>query len=460
MAYIADLHIHSRFSRACSPQLNIPNLASWAKLKGIDVLGTGDFLHPLWFAELKSQLKEDGSGFLTYPDNPAVKFVLTVEVASIYSHKGAVRRIHNVIMLSSLASAEKLQRVLLAKKANLSSDGRPIVGIPSKELLRMCLEIDQQAIFVPSHIWTPWFGVFGSQSGYDSLQDCFEDLTQYVYGIETGLSSDPEMNWRVKELDNKSIISCSDAHSLPNLGREATVFEGEVTYEGLWRAISAPSVIVRSEATKQSSTFINKIATGRQGDPRNDKVIGTIEFYPEEGKYHYTGHRNCNIKYSPEDTRAKGTKCPVCGRPLTVGVMERVEELASREDQKSNIKNQNGKITSTQFPNRPGYKMLVPLLQIIAEAFGTAPTTQKVISEYKKLTSSLGSEIKILTKIDIAEIAKIAGDKIAEGVGKVRTGDLVIDPGYDGVYGVVKIWNNESKAEEKQTEVPQLGLFD
>lgn len=428
MAYIADLHIHSRFSRACSQQLNVPNLAAWAKTKGINVMGTGDFLHPLWFAELKSQLKDDGSGFMTH-NSSDVKFVLTVEVASIYSHKGAVRRIHNLIFMPSFESAQKLQQALLAKKANLSSDGRPIVGIPSKDLLRICLEIDPKAVFIPAHIWTPWFGLFGSQSGYDSLQDCFEDLTEYIYGTETGLSSDPAMNWRIKELDNRSIISCSDAHSLPNLGRESTVFAEDLSlgYAGLFTSI------------------------------KEQKIAGTIEFHPEEGKYHYTGHRNCNVKYSPEDTKAKGTKCPVCGRGLTVGVMERVEDLASRENQKLKIKNQNGIIKSEEFPNRAGYRMLVPLLQIIAEAFDTAPTTQKVLTEYKKLTGSLGSEMKILTKIDIEEIAKLSGPKVAEGVDKVRKGDLVIDPGYDGVYGVVKIWNHK---QEEQGEVPQLELFD
>lgn len=431
--YVADLHIHSRFSRACSPQLNVPNLASWAKLKGIDLMGTGDFLHPLWFAELKSQLKEDGSGFLTYQQNPEVKFILTVEVASIYSHKGAVRRIHNVIILPSFAAAEKLQQNLLAKKANLSSDGRPIVGIPSKELLRLCLEIEPKTVFIPAHIWTPWFGVFGSQSGYDSLQDCFEDLTQYIYGIETGLSSDPAMNWRVEELDNRSIISCSDAHSLPNLGREATVFGADLQagYEG----------------------FL--------GDMKEQKLVGTIEFYPEEGKYHFTGHRNCNIKYSPEDTKAKGTKCPVCGRPLTVGVMERVEALAARSSNDLELEKQQGMIKSKAFPKRAGYKMLVPLLQIIAEAFETVPTTQKVISEYKKLVAALGSEIKVLTKVSILEISKVAGSKIAEGVDKARRGDLVIDPGYDGVYGVVKIWrSDEDQTKDGDEETPQLGLFD
>ena len=434
MAYIADLHIHSRFSRACSPQLNVPNLVEWAKYKGINLLGTGDFLHPLWLTELKANLTDDGSGFLTYSKDPSVKFLLTVEIASIYSHPiQHGRRIHNLVFLPSFESAEKFQKVLLNKKATLASDGRPIVGIPSKDLLSMALEASDKALFIPAHAWTPWFGIFGSESGYDSLEECFEDLTPYIYGIETGLSSDPAMNWRVSELDNRSIISFSDAHSLPNLGREATVFGGDISegYQGLLDAI------------------------------KFQKIAGTIEFYPEEGKYHYTGHRVCGIKYSPEDTNSKGTTCPKCGRGLTVGVMERVEEIASRDvGEVGVVKDKEGIIKSKAF-DRPGYRMLVPLLTVLAEAFSSSRTTQKVLSEYKKLTTSLGSEIKILTKVGIDDIAKVSGSKVAEGIKKVRNGDLVIDPGYDGVYGVVKIWGEgEKNVKEQKEEAPQLGLFD
>ncbi len=431
MAYIADLHIHSRFSRACSQQLNIPNLVEWAKMKGIDVLGTGDFLHPLWFSELKINLTENGSGFLTHKSSD-IKFVLTVEIATMYSDKGKGRRLHNLIFLPDFASAETLQKLLLSRRANLASDGRPILGMSSKDLLYLALQASDKAIFICAHAWTPWFGIFGSQSGYDSLKDCFEDLTEYIYGIETGLSSDPAMNWRIKELDNRSILSFSDAHSLPNLGRESTVIGADLSlgYEGLFKAI------------------------------KEQKIAGTLEFHPEEGKYHYTGHRNCNIKYSPEDTKAKGTECPVCKRGLTVGVMERVESLASRSNEELGIKNEEGLIKTTTF-NRPGYKMLVPLLQIIAEVFGTAPTTQKVIFEYKKLIAALGREIKILTKINIEEIAKVSGPKIAEGILKVRKGDLVIDPGFDGVFGVVKIWDYGEEAQSNQeVGAPQLGLFE
>ncbi len=426
MVYVADLHIHSRFSRACSQQLNIPNLVEWAKLKGIDVLGTGDFLHPLWLTELKANLKEDDSGFLSHGDK--IKFVLSVEISSIYSHKGRVRRVHNLVLLPSFAAADKFQKALLARHATLASDGRPIVGISSKDLLAMALEADDKALFIPAHAWTPWFGVFGSQSGYDSLKDCFEDLTDKIYAIETGLSSDPAMNWRVEELDNRSIVSFSDAHSLPNLGREATVIDQSLEdgFAGLWEAL------------------------------RGQKIAGTIEFYPEEGKYHYTGHRNCGVKLDPDEEKQNGVVCPKCGRGLTVGVMSRVEELANRQQQELRIKNQGGIITTEMFSKRPGYQMLVPLLQIIAEAMHSTPTSQKVLNEYKKLTQNLGGEIKVLTKVDLAEIARLVGPKIAEGVGRMRQGKLVIDPGYDGVYGIVKIWPDG----EEIMEAPQLGLFE
>lgn len=426
MAYVADLHIHSRYSRACSPQLNIPNLVEWAKYKGINILGTGDFLHPLWSAELKRDLTEDGTGFLKH-NSSEIKFVLTVEIASIYTDKGKGRRVHNLVCMPDFASAEKFQKELLSRRATLGSDGRPIVGITSKDLLSLALQASEKALFIPAHAWTPYFGIYGSQSGYDSLEECFEDLTEYVYGIETGLSSDPAMNWRIKELDNRSILSFSDAHSLPNLGRESTVFSEDLSqgYSGMFAAIRGPSLRVKHQ-----------------------KIAGTLEFYPEQGKYHYTGHRNCNIKYAPEDTKVKGTICPVCKRGLTVGVMERVEALASRAK-------------SETFPDRAPYKMLVPLHQIIAEAFGIAPTSQKVINEYKKLVNALGGEIKVLTKVSIDDIAKISGPKVAEGVDKDRRGDLVIDPGYDGVFGVVKIWKDEELEQKQEAkEAPQLGLFD
>ncbi|MBI2334628.1 DNA helicase UvrD [Candidatus Daviesbacteria bacterium] len=428
--YVADLHIHSRFSRACSQQLNIPNLVEWAKLKGLDLLGTGDFLHPLWLTELKANLKEDGTGFMQH-NSSDIKFVLSVEISSIYSHKGRVRRVHNLVLLPSFEAADKFQKALLARHATLASDGRPIVGISSKDLLAMALEADEKALFIPAHIWTPWFGVFGSESGYDSLKDCFEDLENKIYAIETGLSSDPAMNWRVAELDDRSILSFSDAHSLPNLGREATVVDGEFSYDGLWRAM-------------KKTTDYRLPTTAEDGSQKTeDKIAGTIEFYPEEGKYHYTGHRNCEVKLNPDEEIKNGIICPKCRRGLTVGVMSRVEKLATRGAQE---------VVS----NRPKYRMLVPLNQIIAEALKVAKTSQKVLNEYKKLATNLGGEIKVLTKVDLAEIGRLVGPKIAEGVDRMRQGKLVIDPGYDGVYGVVKIWPDG----EQISAAPQLGLFE
>jgi uncharacterized protein (TIGR00375 family) len=441
MAYVADLHIHSRFSRACSQALNIPNLVQWGKFKGINLMGTGDCLHPLWLSELKSQLKEDGSGFLTH-QNSDIKFLLTVEVASIYTHRGSGKRIHNLIFLPTFEAVDKFQKALLTKRATLGSDGRPIVGISSKDLLYMALEASSKAIFIPAHVWTPWFGVYGSMSGYNSLTECFEDLAPHIFGVETGLSSDPAMNWRVKELDERSILSFSDAHSLPNLGREATVISGQMEdgFDGLWTAISSPSRIASSQAS------------------RNDGILGTIEFYPEEGKYHYSGHRNCNVKYTPEETLKNGRVCPVCGKNLTEGVMERVEALATRSVEEVKVTRDEQGLIKTSTLSRAGYKMLVPLNQIIAEALNSVKTSQKVEAEYKKLVLALGGEIRVLTKADLSEVAKSSGSKIAEGIDKNRRGDLAIDPGYDGVYGVVKIWSEEK--ENKVEEVPQLELFD
>lgn len=412
MSYIADLHIHSRFSRACSPQLTIPNLARAAKLKGISLLGTGDFLHPLWFAELKRDLKEVGNGLY---EHGGVNFVLACEISLIYSHLGKGRRIHLVVCLPSLEDVASLHSQFSTRGAKLSSDGRPIIGMSAQDFCQIVFEINPRAIIIPAHIWTPWFGMFGSQSGYDSFEDCFGPFADKIYAIETGMSSDPAMNWRVGQLDNKSIVSFSDPHSLPKMGREATIFKSDLDlgYEGLL------------------------------DDLKNRRIEETIEFYPEEGKYHYDGHRNCNFSQGPEKTRQNGTVCPVCGRDLTIGVMYRVDELATRtEKEAKNLK-------------RPEYKMLVPLLEILAETFDMGVSSQRIQNEYKKLTGNLGSEIEILTKTSLEKIAKISGERMAKAIEKVRNGDLVIKPGYDGVYGVVKIWEDDEEIKN-----PQIGLFE
>ncbi len=422
MPYIADLHIHSRFSRACSPQLTIPNLAEAAKLKGIKLLGSGDFLHPLWLAELKRDLTELGNGLFGHN---GTNFVLSCEVALIYSDKGRGRRIHLLTILPSFEDVEQLQSELGKRGGKLSSDGRPILGMSMTDYCKMVFNINPEAILIPAHIWTPWFGMFGSESGYDSLTDCFGPFSDKIYAIETGMSSDPAMNWRVGQLDNKSIVSFSDPHSLPKMGREATVFKGELSYQGL----------------------LNDLKLGNIG--------GTIEFYPEEGKYHFDGHRNCSYSQGPEKTRVLGSTCPVCGRGLTVGVLYRVHSLATRTEADLQLEKVNGWVKSRTLPSRPGYRMLVPLQEIIAETIGAGVSTQKVQNEYKKITISLGDEISILADKSIAEIAKIVGAKIAQAVEKARTGDIVIKPGFDGVYGEVKIWNKEDSEQDNS----QISLF-
>ncbi len=430
MAYVADLHIHSRFARACSRDLNITKLAKWARYKGIDLVGTEDCLHPLWQTELKSVLKEANGGLYQYEDT---KFVFTTEVSCIYSEKGKVYRIHIIILLPSLDSAQKLSGALTKKGGNLASDGRPILGLSSKQLCELVLAAEPKALIIPAHIWTPWFSLYGANSGYDKIADCFGEFTGQIYAVETGLSSEPAMNWRVGDLDNKSIVSFSDLHSLPRMGREVTIFGGEATFKGLFEAL------------------------------RGQNIVGTIEFFPEEGKYHYSGHRNCGIVYGPEELKQKGKICPVCRKPLTVGVMQRVEELATREIKdlklmitRPSFGGKDGITKSDAFPNRPGFRMLVQLEEIIAEAFSTGVASQKVKNEYIKLVTTVDNELKLLTKTPLDLISMASGDRVAEGIGRVRDGKLKIEPGYDNTYGVVKIWDGE---EEKKAGEEQISLF-
>ncbi len=423
MAFVADLHIHSRFSRACSRDLNIPNLSKWAKFKGIDMLGTGDCLHPLWFAEIKKDLQEVGDGTYEYD---GVRFILTVEVACIYSDKGGTKRIHIVICLPSLDSAARLSEVLTKRGVNLVSDGRPIMGLSTRQLCEIVFQVEPNALVIPAHIWTPWFSLYGSNSGYDKLSDCFGEFSEKIYGVETGLSSEPAMNWRISDLDNKSIVSFSDLHSLPRLGREVTIFGGQCSFDGLYNAL------------------------------QNQNIVGTIEFFPEEGKYHYSGHRNCNVVYGPEELREKGTVCPVCKRQLTVGVMQRVEDLANRSEDELELEKKDGVIKSKKFPKRPGFRMLVQLEEIIAEALNSTVSSQKVKNEYERLVTKVDSELKILTKTPVDLLQISTGEKIADGIQRIREGKLTIEPGYDNTYGVVKIWSED---EDPLKQEEQISLF-
>ncbi|MDP3998877.1 MAG: endonuclease Q family protein [bacterium] len=452
MKVVADLHLHSKYSRAVSPQMVLPEMAKWAKRKGIDLLGTGDFTHPLWFRELKSQLEQSGEGIYKLKMKPFDSaqggkeplFLCTTEISSIYSQGGRGRRIHTVIFAPSLETVEKINQELLRRGANLMADGRPIIGLSARDLAELVLGVDQNCLVIPAHVWTPWFSLYGSESGFDSIEECFGNMAKNIFAIETGLSSDPAMNWRISDIDNRQILSFSDAHSGPKLGRETTVFEVEDTTK--LRYADIRNAIRRQE--NQASTAPN--------------IVYTTEFYPEEGKYHYTGHRNCQIKQSPEETRRLGETCPACGRHLTVGVMHRVEKLASRniKCQMTNDKSGTKWVKNEESPARPPYAMLVPLLEIIAESMRSTPSSQRVINEYNNLTDSFNSEFAVLLETPAPEIAKISGEKVAEGISRVREGKIVVDPGYDGVFGVVKIWGDHGvSADESEQKKDQLSLF-
>lgn len=423
MEIIADLHLHSKYSRAVSQRMIIPEISLWASKKGIGLVGTADFTHPLWFRELKENLVEVGEG--VYQAKTSLEgrlnplFLLATEISSIYTQDGRSHRIHNVVFAPNLSIVEEINNKLRSRGVNLMSDGRPMTGLSTPQLCEIVFSVSEDCLVIPAHIFTPWYSLYGSNSGFDSLKECFGEFADEVKAIETGLSSSPAMNWRIAELDKRSIVSFSDAHSPQKLGREATVFKVEdvkkLKYEDIKQAII------------------------------NNKIAYTIEFYPEEGKYHWTGHRSCQIKQSPEQTAKLGTICPVCGRKLTVGVMQRVEELANRSAEEV-VK-----------ADRPPYFMVVPLLEIIAEAMASTVSSQAVIGRYEQMIEKFGSEFEVLLKTPIEFISQSFGEKTAEAISRVRQGQIFVDPGYDGVFGVVKIWpDTEGQKEEKKE---QMSLF-
>ena len=473
MHYVTDLHLHSKYSRAVSPQMTLTVMASYARQKGIDLLTAADFTHPVWFKEIQSQLEEDGEGVyklksekLEVRNEKQITFLLSTEIASIYKQGEKLRRIHNLIFVPNFATAENFTKALVSKGCNLNADGRPIVGISSEALLELLLSIDQRAFLIPCHVWTPHFGVYGSASGFDTLDEAFGKMAKYVYGIETGLSSDPDMNWQIKELMNRTILSFSDAHSPAKMVREATVFElPELNYENIRKAIMRLSL---KECIK-SITGINSIK-GNEKKKTFDthdtsdtidtcRIAYTLEFYPEEGKYHFSGHRNCKVSVGPDEIRAGGTTCPVCQRKLTEGVLYRVQELSdksllNRVEMKSNAAGV--KWYTDRKHIQPPYVKLVPLLEIAAESLGSTVASQKSKDLYAKLCHELGSELQALLHTPIEEVEKVGGMKVAQGITKVREGNIAIDPGYDGEYGKVAIWK---EGEVKQmSDVPQLKL--
>ncbi len=414
MKIIADLHIHSPYSRAVSKEMTLENLDTWARMKGITVMGTGDFTHPSWIKEIKTKLEpaEEGLYKLKGVSSPT-RFLLTVEISSIYSKGGKTRRVHSLIFVPSIASAEKINAAL-GVRGNIKSDGRPILGLGAKELAKIVLDIDERAMVVPAHAWTPWFSVFGSMSGFDTLEECYDEYAKYIYAVETGLSSDPAMNWRLSHLDKIALISNSDSHSLQRIGREANVLATELSYDGIMNAI-------------------------KSHDPA--KFLFTVEFFPEEGKYHYDGHRNCSFSSAPDETKRLNKICPKCNKPMTVGVMYRVDELADRAI---------GAKPAGAIP----YKSMVPLDEIIAEAFGVGTASKRVKEEYKRMLESIGTEFSILIDASPSDLAQGTVPEVVEGIMRVREGRLRIDPGYDGEYGHVKIFEDgEQRVATKQTSL-------
>ena len=393
---IADLHIHSRFSRATSREMDLEHLARWAKWKGIDLLGTGDFTHPQWFRELSHKLLPVAEGIYEYK---GTRFLITGEISCIWSQDGRQRRVHFLVLVPSLEDAARINREL-GKFGNLAADGRPTLGISGRKLLSVILGASPGAAVIPAHAWTPWYSIFGSNSGFDSLEEAFGEDAGKIFAIETGLSSDPPMNWRLSSLDRVALVSFSDAHSPSRLGREACVFDlEELSYGQLVSAI-------------------------RKKDPK--RFLFTVEFFPEEGKYHYDGHRNCNVVLPPRESLKLGNRCPKCGRPLTVGVLHRVEALADRPE---------GFVPEGAIP----YRSLVPLEEIIAQALGVGKGTKRVLEEYRKLVERFGSEFSILLDLPEEDIRAGIPGAVGEAILKVRRGELEIRPGYDGVYGEIRI---------------------
>ena len=429
MRVIMDAHLHSRFSRATSQNMNVDELFRWAKYKGINLLGTGDFTHPFWLTELEEKLEEKGDGFLHYKGATSLSepiFLLTVELSCIYSEKGKTRRIHLVVFVPSFSAAHQLNE-LLARRGNLYADGRPVFGWSAKELTKMILETVPEAIIVPAHIWTPWFSLFGSNSGFDSIEECFGELAERIYALETGLSSDPPMNWRLSALDHYALVSFSDAHSPSNLGREAVVFEVNA------ERFDYPLLV---EMLKEGSPKF------RQQNSRKPSYLDyTIEFFPEEGKYHFDGHRNCQVSLDPEESKKMNNLCPQCHRPLTIGVMHRVVDLADRP-------------AGFAPEGAPSYRNLVPLNIIIAESLKQQPKSKTVFREYLNLVTQIAPELPLLLDVLPEDLQGKTAPEIVEGLKKVRAGEIEKVPGYDGVYGVIKL-----KEAKENSSLRQQSLF-
>ncbi len=418
MTFIADLHIHSRYAYATSKDLSLENLAYWAKLKGIELLACGDFTHPAWFAELAQKLEGTEDGLYRFQETT---FVLGTEVSCVYRQEDRQRRIHVLLFLPDMASVARLISEL-ARFGKLEGDGRPTLKLSARDLTELALGVNPECLVIPAHVWTPWYGLYGSKSGFDRLEDAFLDMEKHIHAVETGLSSDPAMNWMVPQLSDKTIVSFSDAHSLPKLGREVTVFDAPLSYSGLSQALA------------------------------ENLVAYTAEFYPQEGKYHYDGHRKCGVSQHPSETGRRGVACPVCNRPLTLGVLHRVryvtqpagdsDAVAQLAADWEDVPDSEGFVRSPE--GRPPFIRLLPLQEIIAALWGRGPATKAVQLEYMRLVAEVGSELELLIWTEERDLASVAGEELARAILQARRGHIRVEPGYDGVYGRVSLASDTS----------------
>ncbi len=420
--FFADLHIHSKYSRATSKRMNPLELDRVARQKGIKVLATGDFTHPAYLDELEEQLEPAEPGLYVPKERPdGTRFMLTAEIANIFTQGGKGRRIHTVVCAPEFEVAREIQKAL-AGMGNIESDGRPIFGFPVKELVRLVMDISPRCFVIPAHIWTPWFSLFGAKSGFDSVEECFEEQSEHIYALETGLSSDPQMNWRLSALDRFVLVSNSDAHSPAKVGRECNLFSCQLSYDAMIEAMKEP-------------------AKG---------FAGTVEFFPEEGKYHYDGHRACGVCLPPAETRRLNGICPVCGGRLTIGVLHRVEDLADREE---------GFVPPSALPN----VHLVTLLESIMEALGSKSAGKKVMQTYDAMIEMGGNEMEILLWKDLDDLAQVASDEILLCLERMRAGKISIRPGHDGLYGEIHLLGGDRTGLDKSPKrgggATQLNLF-
>lgn len=443
---IADLHLHSKYSRAVSQKMDLSEIAFWATQKGIDLVATGDWTHPLWFKQLQNELVEKEPGLYGLKKsgisvNPNLRFVLATEVSNIYSQNGAVHRIHTVLLSPNLEVCSKVNKALTQNGVNLQSDGRPIMGLSMIELCELLWAVDEQIFVLPAHIWTPWFSMFGSKSGFDSVKECYGQFATKITAIETGLSSDPIMNWSVPELENRQIVSFSDAHSGQKLGREATVFK------------------IKKRGANYS--YLDLVGCLRKNKNSNLELSFTIEFFPEEGKYHFSGHRDCKVRLSPKEVKKNKGLCPKCHKPLTIGVMDRVQDLAGElleeVDIPTVLSHTNTKLIYPPKKKRPPFVSIIPLMELIAHQQQVASISKKVLEKYHYLINNLGSEFEILLFKDLEELQNLGETELAELIAKMRHRQIRLEPGYDGVFGKIEV--DVDKNQQATSPASQKTLF-